>query len=359
MSNRRIRQFYSIFVSFAKDSLRDKLETFFSILFPILFFILFGFIFGNESDYLGEKIGFFVTNDISEDIERKISNVGAWKTIMYDSVNSLRKAVENGEILLGVYLHGSKVEFLYYMSDPSRNTRIQMIMTTISTFLLKIFNEVEDVLTVEKIPVKVGKVASNQMSYLTAGVLAVSLLTSGMFSMITLFGNYKRRALLKRVIASPVNTSIFIFGSTLTKLLMSFISVFIVILIGSLIFNLKYSFNWPLFLLSIVSSALGMMAFGILLLILFKRPEAAQTAGSVLMTLMIFFSGVYFPIEFLPKSLRSLSIFLPVKYVAQILRYTAGVENMKLSTFFTINFTLLISGIFLISITGKLFLKAK
>ncbi|MDN5338469.1 MAG: type transport system permease protein [Thermotogaceae bacterium] len=357
MSNKKFKQFYSVFIAFTKDSLRNKIETFFSILFPILFFVLFGFIFGGNQDYSGEKIGFFISENVPENIKEQILKNDAWVGVNYDSFDLLKKSVENSDILLGVKLTDSEIEFIYYSSGPSRDSRIQMMRTTIAVFLRKVLNNVEDVMSIKKIPVKTGKIASNQMSYLTAGVLAISLLSSGMFSMITLFGSYKRRAILKRIISSPVNRTTFIVGSTLTKLLISFISVLAVIIVGFLLFNLRYSFNWPLFLLVIISSAFGMMALGILLLILFKKPEAAQTAGSILMTLMVFFSGVYFPVEFLPKSLRIVSFFLPVKYVAQSFRYTAGIEYMNFGLFIAINLLFLIAGIILISVTGKLFLK--
>jgi len=356
----KLNQFISVFKAFARDSLRNKMETFFSMLFPILFFILFGFIFGNEGEeYSGERIGFFISKNLSEEVRTEILKSNAWRSVNYDSLDSMKTAIKKGEILLGVNLYDSKIEFIYYEADPSRNSRIQMMVTTISTFLRKTINKVEDVLIVKKIPVKVGKVSSNQMSYLTAGVLAISLLSTGMFSMITLFGRYRKKAILKRVMASPLNPTIFVMGSILTKLLISFISTVLILAIGTFIFKLVYSFNWPLFIISIICSTLGMMAFGILLLIALKRPEAAQTAGSILMTLMMFFSGVYFPVEFLPKSLRVVSNFLPVKYVAQIFRYTAGIENMPLGTFWLINLVLFSSGIILISISGKLFLRAK
>lgn len=355
--NKKFRQFYSVFKTFLKDSLRNKIETFFSILFPIVFFVLFGFIFGNTQNYSGEKIGFFISGNVPENVKEKILTNDAWLSVNYDSFDALKKSVENSDILLGVKLDDSKIEFVYYSSDPSRNSRIQMMKTTVSVFLKKILNNVDDVLVIKKVPVKIGKIASNQMSYLTAGVLAISLLSSGMFSMITLFGSYKRRAVLKKIIASPVDKTVFIVGSTFTKLLISFISVLVVILVGFLLFNLRYSFNWILFLFVIISSAFGMMALGILLLVLFKKPEAAQTAGSILMTVMMFFSGVYFPVEFLPKSLQIISFFLPVKYVAQSLRYTAGIEYMDFGVFTIINILFLVAGIVLISITGKLFLK--
>lgn len=355
----KLNQFISIFKAFARDSLRNKVETFFSILFPILFFILFGFIFGDENGgYSGERIGFFISKNFSEETKKIVLKSNAWNSISYDSLDSMKKAIREGEILLGVNLYDSRIEFMYYESDPSRNSRIGMMITTISTFLRKTINKIEDVLSVRKIPIQVGKVSSNQMSYITAGVLAISLLSTGMFSMITLFGRYRKKAVLKRIIASPLDPIVFIVGSTLTKLLISFISTTLILLIGTFVFKLVYSFNWPLFIISIISSTLGMMAFGILLLITLKRPEAAQTAGSILMTLMIFFSGVYFPIEFLPKSLRIVSDFLPVKYVAQLFRYTAGIENMSSSMFWLVNFVLFFSGVILISISGKLFLRA-
>jgi cytochrome b subunit of formate dehydrogenase len=51
-------------------------------------------------------------------------------------------------------------------------------------------------------------------------------------------------------------------------------------------------------------------------------------------------------------------MFMPVKYVAELMRFVTGVENMSWSYFFGVNIVLLISGIILIQVSARRFLRS-
>ncbi len=158
-----------------------------------------------------------------------------------------------------------------------------------------------------------------------------------MFSVITVFGRYKRLNVLKRFILIPIKTHVFVIGLTLTRIILSFVSLLILIITSKIMFNLSIVISWPLYFLLAFTTTIGMMGLGLLFLFLFKKGDTAQNAATIYFSLMMFFSGVYFPIEFLPKTFKTISYFLPVKYIVDSLRYISGIELMKVSTFIIIN----------------------
>jgi len=105
--------------------------------------------------------------------------------------------------------------------------------------------------------------------------------------------------------------------------------------------------------LSLFSSILGMMALGIILTVLFKEPQTANNVGNLLVNIMLFFSGVYFPLDFLPKYLKILARFLPLYYVGRALRISVGVEEGDLSFIYILSAIMISSFVILITIFGR------
>ncbi|MDD4479218.1 MAG: ABC transporter permease, partial [Mesotoga sp.] len=135
-------------------------------------------------------------------------------------------------------------------------------------------------------------------------------------------------------------------------------SILLIILVSKLLFKTTFQIDWPIFLISVISSTLGMMALGLFLTLIFKNPETADSAASILMVIMIFLAGIYFPLAFLPDYLRVVSMFMPVKYVGELMRHSLGIELLPVMNFVLINLVLSLCGIALLYFTGRRYLKA-
>ncbi|MDD3461088.1 MAG: ABC transporter permease, partial [Mesotoga sp.] len=208
------------------------------------------------------------------------------------------------------------------------------------------------------IPETAGRVRATNADYTMSGVVAISLLSAGMFSVISVFGRYRKRGVLDRFKITPLKPMTFILGSTLTRFLVSLVSILLIMIVSRLLFKTTFQTDWLLFLISIISSTLGMMALGLFLTLIFRNPETAETAASILMVIMVFLAGIYFPLSFLPDYLRIVSAFLPVKYVAELMRHSLGIELVSTAYFVTTNVVLSFSGVLLLYFTGKRYLRA-
>ncbi len=111
------------------------------------------------------------------------------------------------------------------------------------------------------------------------------------------------------------------------RFIFTFFSATVLLIFSQLVFRIQFNVNWLLYLITVSTSILGMMALGILISGIFNEPSVASNIGSLLITVMIFFSGVYFPLDFLPKYLRKIGSVLPLGYVAKSIRISTGVES--------------------------------
>ena len=355
-----LRQFRAIALAFTRESLRNKLEVFFTLFFPLVFLILFGFFFGDSAggDFSPDRLGIYSQIEQTAEIRKALEETGAWAVTIYTSTEELEKAVENGDVLAGIGISAGKLTFTYQEGDIARTGEIQMAKGSVASVVSKTVNDVKDVLAVNRVKETAGTVIASNFDYLMTGIISISLLSAGMFAMITLFGRYQDNGVLRKMSVAPMKPLIFILGSTLTRFIISFLSVLIVILVSNLIFDVNLAFDWSAFIIVVITSTLAMMALGMLLLLVFKKAQTAETAGSIIMTLMMFLSGVYVPIQLLPKSMQVLAMFMPVKYVADMVRSTAGLISMSAPSFWLMNIIFALSGILLLTITSMRYLRS-
>jgi len=217
----------------------------------------------------------------------------------------------------------------------------------------------EDYINAEFVETPIGESQENFLDFILTGVIGLSLLSGGMFSMINIFGRYRKLGTIKRLKASPMKPIELTLSASSTKLFLNLVSMFIIVFLGKIIFDSSLTFNWSLLVIVFFTSSIGMMGFGILLLLLFKEPSVTIEIASILYFAMTFFSGVYFPVEFLPSSVRWVGNILPVKYVVDLVRYTGNIKQISLNAFVIINLVLFVGGLFLLFVSSEVFFERR
>lgn len=101
----------------------------------------------------------------------------------------------------------------------------------------------EDFINIEFIETSIGASPENSLDFIITGVIALSLLSGGMFSMINVFGRYKKYGLIKDFGISCKTFRIYFISFNIQAFL-NLISMFIIIILGGVLFNLNFYFNW-------------------------------------------------------------------------------------------------------------------
>lgn len=322
-----MRIIWKLFLSELKMFYREKMVFFFNLIFPLTFLIIFGFVFGGGSPGGAEDKLLVGVLSSDKNLYGIINDIEGLEAREFDSLESIRESVLNGEMDAGAIYDSKEVKLMLNLATMQRNPFSRTLGDTIRDRILKRELKISDVLELKLTSIDPGKVVTTQLGYMIPGVVALTIFNSGMFSMISLFGNYRKRGILKRFGVTPIKSSHFIIGMILGRFIIALSSATLILILSQVIFKVSFSINWILYLISASSSILGMMAFGILLSELFTEPTVASEIGSVFMTVMIFFSGIYFPLEFLPQYLRKIGSILPLAYVAQCIRIATGVET--------------------------------
>lgn len=341
--------------TFMKETFRNKLDIFFTMFFPILFIIIFGnmFLLGSDQDQIW-RIGL-----LAEDTQGIAAYFEPHQVRAYEDEESLREAVEERSENVGVRFDNGEAT-IYMLEDIQSMGEGVFLQGFVETTLREYTLGIEETLiAVEDNLIVVGEEAAFEIDYLVTGVMALSLLSGGMFATIGVFGRYKKQEVIKRFMATPMKPWEFVVSASSTKVLLNFIAVLIIVYLARLLYGVTLNFHWGIFLAIILTSSIGMMGFGVLVLLVFKKTETALTGASILYVLMTFFSGVYFPVAFIPDQFRWISRLLPVTYIIEVLRYGAGIEAMETSYFILLNAVFVILGGGLLVFASKRFVNAE
>jgi len=158
------------------------------------------------------------------------------------------------------------------------------------------------------------------IDYYLPGVIAAFIMTNGIIGVTTNTTEFKRRGITKRLSITPLTKIEWILGNVLSQTLLNLMLTAIIVVVGWLIFKVQ-AIPDPvsiaiIFLGSVMFSGIGMLLSGLV-----KDVEAASAIGNAIAFPMMFLSGTYWPIEFMPSYLQSIAKVLPLTYFSDGLRY--------------------------------------
>ena len=168
------------------------------------------------------------------------------------------------------------------------------------------------------------------VDYYLPGIIAAFIMSNGIIGLTANTSEFKRRGIIKRLSITPLTKFDWTIGNVLSQTMLNLMLTAIMIAVGWVIFSIRAIPDaltiLLIFLGSVMFSGLGMVLGGLI-----KDVEAASALGNAIAFPMMFLSGTYFPMEFMPSYLQSVAKVLPLTYFsdglryALIYRYTPGV----------------------------------
>lgn len=315
--------------------LRDKATVFFTFLFPLIFILIFGFVMG-DVDAPSVKLGLLETSASSDaDLRYVLTESGIDTITEFDVDSALTAAVTDRAVDFGLIWYGTELEFLYHPNRVQENYTFEQIALGITDAFNLRRQGLESVLPVESI--HVGSEASTRwFNLMVPGIVAFSILASGLFAVSGHLTAMKERKTLDRMIVTPMAPVALLGAIAVVRLVVVYISTLVTLLVSVAIFDLSFSFDWFAYSALVGCATLGMMGLGTVIALIVRKPSSAGNVANVLAMVMMFLSGIYFPIEFMPGFLRALSRGLPLTYLAEGMRFVTGVQEMSLLRFWAI-----------------------
>ncbi len=323
-----MKPFRRLLVASYKQFFRDRTALFFTFAFPILFMVIFGLVFGDTED-VSYNVG-LANNDnspIGEQTAQAIREVpifevtdGEVDQMLVDLRDGNLRAVVHIPADLGSNISGGVPAEMTVYYDPSQTTSAQIILSALNQLVGEI--NLELVGQPRLLVLSQESVASHdlrQIDYLVPGIVAMSIMILGLFGSLTLV-EWREKKVLKRVAATPLPRSTVVSSQVSYRLVIAVLQTAIIIAIAYLAFDVQMVGSWLLLIGLVLLGALAFVSLGYLAVSRARTTEGAMPIIQILQFPMLFLSGIFFPVEFMPDFMRPIVAAMPLTYLGDALR---------------------------------------
>jgi ABC-2 type transport system permease protein len=310
-------------------SLRNRAALFWNLAFPALFIIIFGVVFGRgttvefDVGVAGPKSAF------RDSVVAALQATPSFVVSLGEEAGELQ-ALEDGNrgvvAVFGTEAEGNAAGLpavtLYY--NATEGTVSQVAVGAVRQTLIDVAGGPPP-LPIEQRPVTAQDVSF--MDIFAPGILAMSLMNSGVIGLATAFVTYRERGILRRIRVTPFPLTSFILARVISQLLIAGLQAVILIGMAWAFFGLHLRGNPFVLLLAIVAGALAFLAIGFAISGIAPNAETAASYANLVTFPMLFLSGIFFSMENAPAWLRPITRVLPLPYLVDALREPMSFGN--------------------------------
>ncbi len=319
-----------------RSFVRDRAAIFWTLAFPILFVVLFGSIFSGDGPssfqvgWVDEdgtpgatqlRTAFAATGIVELTDGSREMALGQMREGDLEAIVVVPDGV--GEALAGATGGGqppaSPVSLIVF-TDPSQQTEsatVQQIVSQVVAGTNQALSGTPAVLAVETQSLQTEDITP--AAYFVPSILAMALMQLGVFAAIPLV-EQREKLILKRLSATPLRRWTLVGSNILMRLLIALVQSVLIIAIGAALFGVTIVGSIVLVAGFIVLGAVTFIAIGYVIASFAKTEESANSLTSVVQFPLMFLSGIFFPIEFMPDFLQPVAAVMPLTYLGDALR---------------------------------------
>jgi ABC-2 type transport system permease protein len=228
----------------------------------------------------------------------------------------------------------AKVNLTYYI-DPTDSTIPNIVRGIISGLV----NGYNDMITLSPSIVSMEErtILGEDFDYIdffVPGMIGFTIMTSMVYGSIERNTKLRKDGILRKMLTMPVTRYEWIFSKMLFMLFLSFISTFVILVVGILVWGLNFQINIFFFIIVICTSFM-FSGLGMIIGRFVKDQETADMAGGAITFPMMFLAGTFFPLDQMPEFLQATAQVLPLYYVNEGFRNAMIYGNLEKTLFFT------------------------
>ena len=338
--------YLSFTIAASKMFFRRKSSIFWSLFFPVVTMLVFGN--ANILGYSAPNVGLidYANTDNSRLITESLKQSKSTEIQLLLSENEAIELLTKGSIASYITINSSY-----------NNSKSEIIITTrkddfaekevvdnlINSVMLENKNSLEELSNIKSNIADINY--QGYKGFIIPGIAAMAIMQNGIFSVVFTLLSYKNQGVLRRRQATPISPSHFIVGHLISRVTIIILQTFLLLIMGVFILGVSIGqgsiMAWiNILLLSLLGGVL-FLSIGLAISSLAPSEDSAPALANLVTFPMLFLSGVFFPIDFLPKFVGYVSNILPLTHLAQGIRLSALYGNSTLTTLPQIGITIL------------------
>ena len=345
-----------------KQWLRSKGTVFWTLMFPILLILIFGAIFSGvdriEIPIVVQNLDVGDETDFTKSFIDNLRNVSALDIQTLEKGEDVNQHMKNEDISGALIIpegfgknlmdyiikqqnpaypfNESDLPFnLTFIADPTDQSAVSILRSIITGI---VYESNIQITGGEKV-IGVAEESSlgeefEYIDFFVPGIIGLTIMTSMIYGSIERNTKYRKDGILRKILTMPVTRAEWILSKMLFMLVLSFISTFVILIVGILVWGLTVKIGIFFFVL-IISTSFLFTGMGMIIARFVKEEETADMAGGAITFPMMFLAGTFFPLDQMPEFLQSVAQVLPLYYVNEGLRNAMIYADLDKTLYFS------------------------
>lgn len=157
-------------------------------------------------------------------------------------------------------------------------------------------------------------------NYMIPGIIAIVMLQITMNLTALSIVRERERGTIEQLIVTPIRRHELIIGKILPYVAIGYLDVFIVLLVGTVVFGIPVQGSVLLLLLLTGIFLLNTLGMGLFISAIAKNQQQASVTIPFIMMPNFLLSGFFFPIENMPRLIQIVTYAIPLRYYLAIVR---------------------------------------
>ncbi len=319
---------WKLTVASIKMFVRNRQAVFFTFFTPLFIIVIFGAIGFNTTKI---NVGVVVQGSLNaptQQFMKEVQGIPVFK-VSYGSRAVEQKALEEGNRSIVIILSNNPFSTNNNSKSVGTLTILSNAGDQFAPTAVAVIRQMVDQTTIMRagatpsVNLDVQQINAHNLKYidfLLPGLVALSIMQLGVFSVSFVFVEYKEKGILKRVLATPVKPYQFVTANIITRLLISLIQAGLFIAIGVIFFHVQIVGSYWLMVLVIMLEAITFLCLGFIISAFSKTTESVPAIANLVVFPMLLLGGTFFSIDSMPTWLQFISKLLPLTYFANALR---------------------------------------
>lgn len=332
--DRKLQALKSLTIASIKMYFRNVSAVFFTMVIPILLVVIFGVL---NSGSGGGSITLGLTNKsntaLAKNFDKTLRGIKTFK-IETLSQTEAREKLGKGKLDLQVVIPAdfgtatakgltpSTVKSYYNSGKPGNGQTAGLIIgQVISQYNIKLTNTPQ-IYSLENKGVSTNNLGA--IDYLLPGIIALTIMQLGIFSVAFAFISFKTSGALRRMQATPLHPLNFLVAQGITRVIIGMSQVLLLLGIGVYGFHMHLLGSLGNMLAMAFIGTIAFLSFGFAIAGWAKDENQAAPVANLITFPMLFLSGTFFPRDAFPAYLQKITDYMPLTYLSDGLRRIAN-----------------------------------
>jgi ABC-2 type transport system permease protein len=167
---------------------------------------------------------------------------------------------------------------------------------------------------------RLASAAKVSLPFNPAILAAVVIAINAVQSLVAIISIYREGGILKRLRATPLSPVTILGAHVVVKLAFTLVSLGLLVLVGRRLFPGVMQVNVFSFAMAVLLGTLSILSLGFVVASLVPTARFAQPIGAAVLYPMLALSGLFFPVNRLPRALQALAFVLPTTHAVALLQ---------------------------------------